>query len=134
MAAGLIKPAQRHDRPGATLEANQNGGGVYGPAFKPLQTWEGLRKKAKVSNRTREIWPSGIIGGFGKRKPWWDCEPVQQSKEQERKPPTYSKARPTSIPMINRPNLPFGGETPELPLHRVDPGEIDRDVGTCQRL
>ena len=29
---------------------------------------------------------------------------------------------------INCPNLPFGGETPELPLHRVDPGEIDRDV------
>ena len=29
---------------------------------------------------------------------------------------------------INRPNLPFGGETSELPLHRVDPGEIDRDV------
>jgi hypothetical protein len=24
-------------------------------------------------------------------------------------------------------NLPFGGETPELPLHRVDPGEIDRN-------
>ena len=23
-----------------------------------------LRKKAKVSNRTREIWPSGIIGGL----------------------------------------------------------------------
>src|SRR6476646_12001487 len=37
----------------ARLKANQNGGGVHGPAFKPLQTWEGLRKKAKVSNRTR---------------------------------------------------------------------------------
>src|SRR6516225_8221852 len=31
----------------ARLEANQNGGGVYGPAFKPLQTWEGLRKKSQ---------------------------------------------------------------------------------------
>jgi hypothetical protein len=60
----LIKPAQRHDGQEMRLEANQNGGGVYGPAFKPLQTWEGLRKKAKVSNRTREIWPSGIIGGL----------------------------------------------------------------------
>ena len=39
-------------------------GAYNGPAFKPLQTWEGLRKKAKVSNRTREIWPSGIIGGL----------------------------------------------------------------------
>jgi hypothetical protein len=64
MAAGLIKPAQRYDGQEARLEANQNGGGVHGPAFKPLQTWEGLRKKAKVSNRTREIWPSGIIGGL----------------------------------------------------------------------
>src|SRR6516164_5770357 len=65
----------------------------------PLQTRKGLRKKAKVSNRTREIWPSVIIGGFGKRKPWWDCEPVLQSKEQERKPLTYSGARPISIPV-----------------------------------
>jgi hypothetical protein len=32
----------------ARLKANQNGGGVHGPAFKPLQTWKGLRKKAKV--------------------------------------------------------------------------------------
>ena len=30
-------------------------------------TWEGLRKKAKVSNRAREIWPSGIIGGLRER-------------------------------------------------------------------
>ena len=65
----------RLDKTGATprtghearLEANQNGRGVHGPAFKPLQTWEGLRKKAKVSNRTREIWPSGIIGGLRER-------------------------------------------------------------------
>src|SRR6516164_5720537 len=47
MAAGLIKPAQRHDGQEMRLEANQNGGGVYGPAFKPLQTWEGLRKKSQ---------------------------------------------------------------------------------------
>src|SRR6267142_6473092 len=41
----------------------------------------------------------GLEGGFGKRKPWWDCEPVLQSKEQERKPLTYSGARPISIPV-----------------------------------
>jgi hypothetical protein len=29
---------------------------------------------------------------------------------------------------INRPDLPFGSETPKLPLHRVDPGKIVRDV------
>ena len=41
----------------------------------------------------------GLWGGFGKRKPWWDCEPVLRSKEQERKPLTYSGARPISIPV-----------------------------------
>ena len=35
-------------------------------------TWEGPRKKAKVSNRTREIWPSGIIGGR-----WKTCAMVR---------------------------------------------------------
>src|SRR6478672_7015038 len=37
--------------PARTFYFNQNthvdDGGVPGPAFKPLQTWEGLRKKAK---------------------------------------------------------------------------------------
>src|SRR3954451_2763102 len=37
MAAGLIKPAQRHNRSGGEAGGNQNGGGVYGPAFKPLR-------------------------------------------------------------------------------------------------
>jgi hypothetical protein len=55
-------------------------------------------RKAKVSNRTRETWPSGIIGGFGKRKPWWDCEPVLQSKEQERKPPHLQRGAPDFYP------------------------------------
>src|ERR1700694_5738473 len=44
MAAGLIKPAQRHDGQEVRLEANQNGGGVSGAAFKTLQNlgrpWE----------------------------------------------------------------------------------------------
>ena len=42
----------------------RGGRGVYEPAFQPLFTWEGPRQKAEVSNRTREIWPSGIIGGL----------------------------------------------------------------------
>src|SRR5215471_8641994 len=38
-AAGLIKPAYRDDSSSeARLWANQDGGGVHGPAFKPLQT------------------------------------------------------------------------------------------------
>src|SRR5450759_1278011 len=84
----------------ARLEANQNGGGVYGPAFKPLQTWEGLRKKSQgFKPDPGNLAVRDYRGGFGNRKPWWDCEPVQQSKEQERKPLTYSAARPISIPI-----------------------------------
>ncbi len=41
------------------------------------------------------LFDSSLLG----RKPWWDCAPVLQSKEQERKPLTYSVARPISIPM-----------------------------------
>src|ERR1700682_3753258 len=36
--------------------------GVCEPVLEPRRRWEGSRKKAKVSNRTREIRPSGIIG------------------------------------------------------------------------
>jgi len=52
--------------------------------FNFLLTWEGSWKKAKVSNRTWETRPSGIIGGRGKRSHGGNCEPVLQSKEQER--------------------------------------------------
>ena len=38
---------------------------------------------AKVSNRTREIWPSGIIGGLRETRPWWNCAPTSQSKERD---------------------------------------------------
>jgi hypothetical protein len=46
-------------------------------------------RKAKASNRTMGN-PAvrHYRGAAGKRKPWWDCEPVLQSKEQEWKPPT----------------------------------------------
>src|ERR1700730_17793186 len=53
----------------------RDGRGVYEPAFQPLLTWKGPRKKAEVSNRTREIWPSGIIGGLREPSPRWDCDP-----------------------------------------------------------
>jgi hypothetical protein len=64
--AGLIKPAQSPDagletRLGANQERKR---GVYEPAFKPLRAWKGPRKKARVSNRTWVIRPSGIIGGL----------------------------------------------------------------------
>ncbi len=48
--------------------------------------------------------------GFGKRKPWWDCEPVLQSKEQERKPLTYS-GRARFLSQWSR-SSPFGSGQP----------------------
>src|SRR5215475_1194648 len=101
MAVGLIKPAKRHEQVMRRGWRQTRMAGVYTDQRLNLsKLGKACGRKAKVSNRTREIWPSGIIGGFGKRKPWWDCAPVLQSKEQERKPPTYSGARPTSMPII----------------------------------
>src|ERR1019366_612441 len=37
---------------------------IYGPDFAKPPTQPGQRRNAEVSNRTREIWPSGIIGGL----------------------------------------------------------------------
>src|ERR1700685_1742459 len=99
MAAGLIKPAQRHDRLGG-----EAGG-------KP--EWRGCTRTSVLNspNLGRPLEESqGFkpdLGNLAVRdysKPWWDCEPVLQSKEQERKPPTYSGARPTSIPITGSGN------------------------------
>jgi hypothetical protein len=38
------------------------------------------RRKARTSNRTREIWPSGIIGGPRETWSWRECEPTLQPK------------------------------------------------------
>jgi hypothetical protein len=63
--AGLIKPAQRHRWLGDEAGGKPGKVGAYtNQRFKPLLSWEGPRRKAEVSNRTREIWPSGIIGGL----------------------------------------------------------------------
>src|ERR1019366_1826540 len=41
----------------------------YGPAFKPSASFgKAFGRNAEVSNRTREIWPSGIIGGLRETK------------------------------------------------------------------
>ena len=40
-------------------------------------------RQAKVSNRTREIRPSGIIGGPRETWPWWKCDPIPQPKGRE---------------------------------------------------
>jgi hypothetical protein len=117
--AGLLKPVQSPD---AELEARRWANHevrVY--ANQRLSFGEEGKAyggKAKTSNRTGEIPPSGIIGGHGKRKPWWDCEPVLQSKEQERKP-HLKRGAPVLYPNPNgngeqqaRPSLRSNGASP----------------------
>src|SRR5262249_45816358 len=83
-----------------------SGRGAYDPAVKPLQTFgRATDGMANVWNRTRETWPSGILGGRRET-----CAMVRlctrpQSKERERKPLTYSEARPISIPTSSRRQL-----------------------------
>ena len=84
--------------------------------------WEGPRKKCRgFKPDPGNLAVRDYRGGFGKRTPWWDWEPVLQSKEQERKPPTYSGARPISIPVEK---VPLNGGVP--PGHRPD---IERGNG-----
>ena len=49
-----------------SCEQTIRGRGVREPALEPHGEWEGSRTKAKTSNRTWEIRPSGIIGGPSK--------------------------------------------------------------------
>src|SRR5215469_13033232 len=48
------------------------------------------QRKAKTSNRTSEIRPSGMIGGPRKTWPGRNCEPISQPKGRDWKPSTYS--------------------------------------------
>lgn len=53
---------ESHASDGTRLWANRGGQGVCEPALKLHRQREGPWRKAKVSNRAREIWPHGIIG------------------------------------------------------------------------
>ena len=62
--AGLIKPAQRSGWPRDEAAGKPGRAGAYAnQRFNLSLTWEGSRKKAKVSNWTWETRPSRIIGG-----------------------------------------------------------------------
>jgi hypothetical protein len=62
--AGLIKPAQRPRWLGDEAVGKPGKRGAYmNQRFNFFLTWEDPRRKAKVSNRTWETRPSGIIGG-----------------------------------------------------------------------
>src|SRR5256885_7802338 len=61
--------------------------GACEPAFKPRGGWEGHPRKARASNRTREIRPSGIIGGLGKRRHGGTVNPSCNRKSRNGNPP-----------------------------------------------
>jgi len=63
-------------------------GAYVSSALKLHLDWEGPRKRGQGFKP--DLGNSAVRhyrGGRGKRKPWWECEPALQSKEQERKPP-----------------------------------------------
>src|SRR5665811_660902 len=55
--------AQSRRGNGTRLWANRGSWGVCEPALKPRQAGKAHGRKARASNRTREIRQSGIIGG-----------------------------------------------------------------------
>ena len=61
--------------------------------------------QSRGQNRTREIRPSGIVGGFRKRGLWWNSEPTPQPKGRTWKRSTCRRARLKSIPAAARPDL-----------------------------
>src|SRR2546430_4870415 len=77
------------------------GAGADAPLKTQLLLGRSTEERSGLQTGPREIRPSGITGGPRKRKPWWDCEPVLQSKEQERKPsPKAGRARALSQPQV----------------------------------
>ena len=76
--------SRRHGRVEAVVKPVEEGAYVY-QHLNRCSCWEGPRKKGQgfqpdLGNPAVRHYR----GGCGKRKPWWDCEPVLQSKEQER--------------------------------------------------
>ena len=63
-----------------SLSINADDSSVCGPTLKFGSGDGRSAREARVSNRTREIRPSGIIGGPGETRPWWKCEPNSQPK------------------------------------------------------
>jgi len=78
--AGLragTKPTHEMERGcGQTTEA----GAYANQRFNSAEVGKAHGGQAKVSNRTWEIRPSGIIGGPRETWPWWNCEPTSQPK------------------------------------------------------
>jgi hypothetical protein len=110
--AGLIKPVQSPD---AVLETRlwaNHGVRVYANQRLSLgEEGKAYGGKAKTSNRTEEIPPSGIIGGHGKRRHGGNENPSCNRKSRNGNPPPKARrARALSQPQrkrreMDRPNL-----------------------------
>src|SRR5215813_12596352 len=115
--AGLIKPVQSPD---AVLETRlwaNHGVRVYANQRLSLgEEGKAYGGKAKTSNRTGEIPPSGIIGGHGKRRHGGNENPSCNRKSRNGKPPPKAgRARALSQPQRKR------GETDRLNLQSAAP-------------
>ena len=73
--------------------------GEYESAFEPPGVWEGSRRTSQGQNRTREIRPSGIVGGPMET---WVMEVGLRpcGKLQEYPPNPKTVARHSSIPTV----------------------------------
>src|SRR5215469_15149224 len=115
--AGLIKPAQSPD---AVLETRlwaNHGVRVYANQRLNLgEEGKAYGRKAKTSNRTGEIPPSGIIGGLGKRDAGGNVQPSRNRKGGNGNPPPHRwRVRTLSQPQRKR------GETDRLNLRSTAP-------------
>jgi len=78
----------------------KSGRGVHESAFKlSLGLWEGSRRKGQGQNRTREIRPSGIVGG--PMEPWVTGVGLRTGGKLPDDPPNpKAVARHRSIPTV----------------------------------
>src|ERR1039458_7394593 len=83
--------AQSRRGNGTRLWANRGSRGVCEPALQPRQAGKAHGRKARASNRTREIRQSGIIGGgLGKRGHGGIVNPPRNRKGEAGNPPPVS--------------------------------------------
>jgi hypothetical protein len=83
---GLIKPGTTNSSQGQgrSDEQTQEDGAYAYQRLNLVTVGKAQKRKARTSNRTREIRQSGIIGGLRETSRGWNREPALQSKEQER--------------------------------------------------
>ena len=97
-------PKQGRTRGQTTVER-----GVCAPALKPPRTWEGPRAESRGQNRTREIRPSGIVGGPGET---WAKEGLGTRSATERADDGNYPPKVARAPALSR--LPGGADNRDV--------------------